>query len=140
MPLLDYLTTQFIERFYSTSVTTCSGLVIIPSKMTSMVHEKVGQREKFGPFAEFNTSDIPCYKALDVEVDFQDTYWLNNTSYQLVNDFSSFSNIKICLRILKNLPVTICTCERSFFSMRRLKNYTRNPMVSERLNGTALCT
>ena len=42
MPLLDYLTTQFIERFDSTSVTTCSGLVIIPSKMTSMVHENVG--------------------------------------------------------------------------------------------------
>ena len=42
------------------------------------------------------------------------------------------------LRILGTLPVTTCTCERSFFSMRRLKNLTRSIMVSERLNGKAL--
>ena len=45
---------------------------------------------------------------------------------------------KIWLRILGTLPVVACTYERSFSSMRRLKNYTRSTMISEKLNGIAL--
>ena len=123
-----------------------SGLVITLSKMISMVHKNVPWREKFRQFAKFHESDLPCYKALDAVLDLWETYWLSNTSCHPDNisstlksiNFSSFSNIKICLRILGTLPVTTCTCERSFSSMRRLKNYTRSTMVSERLNGIAL--
>ena len=39
MPLLDYLTTQLNERFDIADVTIYSGLVIIPSKLISMVHK-----------------------------------------------------------------------------------------------------
>ena len=146
MPLLDYLTTQLNERFDSASVMAYSGLVIIPSKMVSMVYKNIPWREKFRPFAKFHELDLPCYKALDAELDLWETYWLSNTSCHPDNisstlksiNFSSFSNIKIYLRILGTLPVTTCTCERSFSSMRRLKNYTRSTMVSERLNGIAL--
>ena len=52
--------------------------------------------------------------------------------------FDSFANIKVALRILATLPVTSCECERSFSAIRRLKDYTRNTMVEERLNGLAL--
>ena len=146
MPLLDYLTTQLNERIDSASVMAYIGLVIIPSKMISMVHKNIPWREKFRPFARFGESDLPCYKALDAELDLWETYWLSNTSCHPNNisstlksiNFSSFSNIKICLRILGPLPVTTCTCERSFFSIRRLKIYTCSTMVSERLNGIAL--
>ena len=139
MPLLDYFTTQLNERFDSASVMAYSGLVIIPSRMISMVHKNIPWREKFKPFAKFHESDHPCYKALDAELDLWETYWLSNTSCHPDNisstlksiNFSSFSNIKICLRILGTLPVTTCTCERSFSSMRRLKNYTSSTMVSE---------
>ena len=73
-------------------------------------------------------------------------HWLNNISchpdsisstLKSIN-FSSFSNIKICLRIQGTLPVTTCTCERSFSSIRRLKNYPCSAMVSDRLNWIAL--
>ena len=146
MTLLDYLTTQLNERFDSVSVMAYSGLVIIHSKMISVVHKHIPWREKFRPFVKFHESDLPCYKALDAELDLWETYWLSNTRCNTDNisstlksiNFSSFSNIKICLRILGTLPVTTCTCERSFSSMRRLKNYTRSTMVSERLNGIAL--
>ena len=75
-----------------------------------------------------------------------EAYWLNDTSCHPGNissrlrsiDFRSFSNIKVDLRILGTLPVTTCTCEQSFSSMRRLKTYTRSTMISERLNGIAL--
>ena len=41
MPLLDYLTNQLNETFDSAFVTVYTGLVIIPSKMISMVHRNV---------------------------------------------------------------------------------------------------
>ena len=114
--------------------------------MISMVRKNVPWSEKFRPFAKLYESDFPCYKALDAELDLWKTYWLKNTSCHPDNissrlksiDFSSFSNIKICLRILGTSPVTTCICERSFSSMRRLKNYTYSTMVAERLNGIAL--
>ena len=128
------------------SVMVYKGLVIIPSKMISMVHKNAHWRGKFRPFAKFHESDHPYYKALDVDLDLWETHWLSNTSCHPDNisstlktiNYSSFSNIKICLRILGTLPVTTCTCERSFPSVRRLKNYTCSTMVSDSLNGKAL--
>ena len=52
--------------------------------------------------------------------------------------YAGFENIKVALRILATLPVTSCECERSFYALRRLKDYARSTMVSERLNGLAL--
>ena len=52
--------------------------------------------------------------------------------------FDSFVNIKVALRILATLPVTSCECERSFSAIRRLKDYTRNTVVEECLNGLTL--
>ena len=122
------------------------GLVIVPVKMLSLYHKNIDWRQKFRPFAEFYRSDLPCYKALEAELDLWESYGLNDTSCDSDNisstlksiDFKSFSNIKVCLRILGTLPVTTCTCERSFSSMGKLKTYTRSTMISERLNGIAL--
>ena len=36
------------------------------------------------------------------------------------------------------MPVTSCECERSFSAIRRLKDYTRNTVVEECLNGLTL--
>ena len=69
MLLLDYLTTQLNERFDSASVMAYRGLVIIPSKMISVVHKKVPWKEKFRQFAKFHESDLPYYKALNAELD-----------------------------------------------------------------------
>ena len=49
-----------------------------------------------------------------------------------------FENVKVALKILGTLPVTPCECERSFSTLRRLKDYTRSTMTTERLNGLAL--
>ncbi|CAG9840785.1 unnamed protein product [Diabrotica balteata] len=42
------------------------------------------------------------------------------------------------LLIMATLPVTTCTCERSFSSLKILKTYLRNCTSEERLNGLAL--
>ena len=52
--------------------------------------------------------------------------------------FNGFNKINVSLRILGTSLVTVCTCERSFSSIGRLKTYARSTMVSERLNDIAL--
>ena len=44
----------------------------------------------------------------------------------------------MALKILVTMPVTFCSCERSFSAMHRLKNYTRSTMTNDRLNGLTM--
>ena len=114
--------------------------------MLSLCHKNIDWMQNFRPFAEFYRSDLPCYKFLKAELDLWEAYWLNDTSCYQADisstlksiNFKSFSNVKVFLRILETLPVTKCTSERSFFSMRRLKIYTRSIMISESVNGKGL--
>ena len=146
IPLLDHLTVEIERRFDHASISLYSGLVIIPSKMVSLVYENVNWRERFSLLADLIKDDFPCSKVLEAELDLWKTYWLeskyclpDNVSSTLKRiPFNSFNNIKVSLRILGSSPVTTCTCEWSFSAMRRLKTYSRSTMVSERLNGIAL--
>ena len=146
IPLLDHLTVEIERRFDHGSISVYSGLVIVPSKMVSLVYKNFNWREKFSLLADLFKDDFPCPKALEAELDLWETYWLesedclpDNISSTLKRiPFNGFNNIKVSLRILGTSPVTTCTCEWSFSTMRRLKTYTRSTMVSERLNGIAL--
>ena len=146
IPLLEHLDNELNERVKESSVPVCKGyLVIIPLKMSLLVGKNVDWKEKFFVFAELYKDDFPCYKALDKELDFWQTYWLKSTNCLPDNisstlkskNFNGYSNIKVALRIVGTLPVTTCSCKRSFSAMRRPKTYTRSTMSSERLNGVA---
>lgn len=56
----------------------------------------------------------------------------------LLCDGNILPSIKHLLRILATLPVTTCTSERSFSTLRRIKTYLRNTIGKNRLNGLAL--
>ena len=82
----------------------------------------------------------------DAELILWSTYWETHegphpdniaTTLKAVS-FSGFENIKVILRILGTLPITLCECERSISALRTLKNYQRSTMVEDRLNGLAL--
>jgi hypothetical protein len=49
-----------------------------------------------------------------------------------------FPIIRQLLKILATLPVSTCSSERSFSTLRCLETYFRNTMTEERLNGLAL--
>jgi len=53
-------------------------------------------------------------------------------------DEDLFPNIYKLIKILCILPVTTCTSERSFSSLRNLKTYLRNTISEDRLNGLAM--
>ena len=126
IPLLDHLIVEIERRFDHGSISVYSGLVIIPSKMVSLVYKNVNWREKFSLFADLFKDDFPCPKALEAELDLWETYWLeskdclpDNISSTLKRIlFNGFNNIKVSLRILD-------TC-------------TKITVVSERLHGIAL--
>ena len=117
IPLLDHLTVEIERRFDHGSISVYSGLVIIPSKMMSLVYKNVNWREKFSLFADFFKDDFPCPKALEAELDLWETYWLDskdclpeNISSTLKHIlFNGFNNIKFFVRILGTSPVTKCT-------------------------------
>ncbi|XP_025192851.1 52 kDa repressor of the inhibitor of the protein kinase-like [Melanaphis sacchari] len=53
-------------------------------------------------------------------------------------NFEYFPNISFLLKLLATLPVSTSTPERTFSTMKRLKNYLRNSTGQERLTGLAL--
>lgn len=53
-------------------------------------------------------------------------------------DEDLFPNVNKLLKLLCILPVTTCTSERSFSSLRRLKTYLRSTVSEDRLNGLAM--
>ena len=118
IPLLYHLTVEIQRRFDRACIAVYSSIVIIPSKMVSLVHKIVNWKEKFNIFADLFKDDFPCPKALETELDLWETYWLDskdclpdNISSTLKHiPFNGFNNIKVCLRILGIFPVETCTC------------------------------
>ena len=51
---------------------------------------------------------------------------------------SFFPAVSDALTIAATLPVTTCTVERSFSTLRRIKTWLRSTMSSNRLNGLAM--
>ena len=49
-----------------------------------------------------------------------------------------YENIDHLLRIFCTLPVTSCTAERAFSTLKLLKTYLRNSITDDRLTGLAL--
>jgi hypothetical protein len=56
----------------------------------------------------------------------------------LLSDDGSFHNLRLCMRAALTIPVTSASCERSFSSLKYIKNYLRNKMCNERLTALAL--
>ena len=73
-PLLDHLTVEIERRFNHVSISVYSDLVIIPSKMLSLVYKNVNWIEKFSLFADLFKDDFPCPKALEAELDLWEIY------------------------------------------------------------------
>ena len=55
----------------------------------------------------------------------------------LPND-GSFIHLRTCIRVALTIPVSSASCERSFSTLRYIKNYLRNKMSDDRLSSLAL--
>jgi hypothetical protein len=146
IPLVDHLLNELDSRFTDETLISYTGLYLIPSKIVSMQSSSSSWKEKVKPFLDFYDDDFPNPKAFHAELDLWEKFWVTNKSLCPSNaiatlkavHYPGFENIKVALKILATLPITSCECERSFSTMRRLKNYMRTTMGENRLNGLAL--
>ena len=77
-------------------------------------------------------------KTLESELDLWEEHWSQVSATLKSINFPCFPIIKTALRILGTLPVTSCSCERSFSALRKLKMYNRSTTCNERLSALAL--
>ena len=74
IPLLDHFTVKIERRFDHASISVYSGLVIIPSKMVSLVYKYVNWKENFNLFTDLSRGDFLCPEALEAELDLWKTH------------------------------------------------------------------
>ncbi len=86
---------------------------------------------------------LPNSKALDSELkswkhDINTGHIEADNLFKAIDSSPFLPNLNAIFRILLTMPVSSATCERSFSTLRRLKNYMRNTMGNDRLSDLAL--
>ncbi|XP_071712208.1 uncharacterized protein [Rutidosis leptorrhynchoides] len=64
--------------------------------------------------------------------------WTSLEIMEFTKKLDIFPNILLAYKILLTVPVTVVSAERSFSKLKLLKNYLRNTMSQDRLNGLAI--
>jgi hypothetical protein len=96
--------------------------------MLSLTRKGIDWKNQFKTVADFYIDDLPNPLALDAELMSWSTYWETHEGPHPDNfastlksvSFAGFKNIKVILRILGTLPITLCVCERSISALRTL--------------------
>jgi len=64
---------------------------------------------------------------------------IKNISFiSLLDEANSYPAVHVALTIALTLPVTTCSIERTFSTLRRVKTWTRNTISDNRLNGLCM--
>ena len=78
IPLLDHLNSELENRFGSNTMVSYSGLVIVPTKLISLMGgSKRNWKEIFMESSEFYSEDFPNWLYLDSELDLGETFWVS---------------------------------------------------------------
>lgn len=93
--------------------------------------------------ARVYSNDLPHPLSLSGEITLWKELWKDKEhlpqtaaeAHHETNEF--FPNIRVLLQILATLPVSTCSVERSFSSLKLIKSYLRTTMNEDRLNGLA---
>lgn len=149
IPLIDEVRGEVSRRFTGDNSIVFKGLFVIPEIMISSKSDlSLNWRSEFLCFLDFYKDDFNqvSFKTVEAELDLWEEHW-NNPKTTLPDSVSStlkcisftcFPIIKTALRILGTIPVTSCSCERSFSALRKLKDYNRSTMCNDRLTALAL--
>lgn len=142
VPFLDDISMQLQEKFVQHKITISKLACFLPSMCSK---DDVS-------FNDSDAGELNIYKNIDtgtIATEFslwkkkwsqEDSASRPTTALEALNECQSqlFPNIFYLLKIYATLPVTTCTAERSFSTLKRLKTFLRNSTGEERLNGLAL--
>ncbi|XP_022171524.1 52 kDa repressor of the inhibitor of the protein kinase-like isoform X1 [Myzus persicae] len=141
IPFLDHMIQELKSRFSDKFVKVIPLEGLIPIHKDSYSTEAILNAAMFYDQDLLSSSDL----VLKAEINLWKTKWNKietNIPHTAVTSLpyceEYFPNIKILLQLFATLPVSTATAERSFSTLRRLKNYMRSTMTESRLNGLAL--
>ena len=143
-PYLDSIITAMDTKFTTHQLTTFKLVALVPS-----IIEKYGWKDVVDAFRFYRSSgDFDSETEVQNEFEQWKAFCLRMTSESddrpttplAALDIipSRFENIRRLLQIFCTLPVTTCTAERAFSSLKLLKTDLRNSMTDDRLTGLAL--
>ena len=148
IPIIDHLLSELTTRFSSHHKTALLGFCLIPVALISMSSESFS--ESCFKLAEMYRGDLPSPKSFSSEIETWKVKWQQHfrnhgdaslpdcPSNTLPETTNMYPNIKVLLTILATLPVTTCSAERSFSSLKRTKTSLRSSMTTTRLTNLTL--
>ena len=141
IPLLDCIISELDSRFSSLSRSASKVLQLVPTIVLD------GEKQDLNDLVAMYESDLVDKYLVDQELMLWKRKWAQcspeerpdslGTALQQC-DVERFPNIFRLLKIGCTLPITSCTCERSFSTLRRLRNWLRSSMGCTRLSSLAL--
>ena len=147
VPFIDNFLMQLHERFISLNQLLRNFMCLLPVAPNNTTLSDEHRRDIL-QLAETYNADISCTAdaaAAELQLWFRqlvaqpdDRRPKNAVDAFRMCDGETLPAIKKLLQIMATLPVTTCTSERSFSTLRRLKTYLCNTTADERLNGLAL--
>ena len=148
IPVLDHLLSELDTRFTTHQQTALQGLYLIPSVLVSKsVYEispkicQLGQMYECDlPHSSSLLSELHCWhmKWKQQEKEHRQASLPTSPFLSLPHASAMFSNIKVLLLILCTLPVTSCSAEGSFSSLKWITIALRSKMGNDRLTSLAL--
>lgn len=144
LPFLDSFLLELNERFLLHRNILESFQVLIPNKESSYVPSEVDERAILALANKYYLNASPSIILGELRLWFQKISHLENKPENALdalkhcNDINIFPTVGKLVQIMATLPVTTCSAERSFSSLRYLKNYLRSTIGENRLNGLAL--
>lgn len=139
IPFLEHTIQQLIERFtkHRKLVSALSGVLPLNFAAGSEIEEAIAMYSSVLP--------EKCVSVVKAELDvwkvvMSKTSPTPRSALECLDkcDQKLMPNVYTLLQILATIPVSTATPERTFSSLRRLKNYLRNTTSENRLNGLAL--
>jgi len=141
-PYLDSIITAMDTKFTPHQLTAFKLVALVPS-----VIDEYGWKDVVDAFRFYRSSgdfdsetevrnEFEQWKAFCLRMTSDDRPTTPLAALDIIP--SRFENIRRLLQLFCTLPVTTCTAERAFSSLKLLKTYLRNSMTDERLTGLAL--
>lgn len=139
-PFIDHVINELRTRFSESTEPALLAAYLVPEALPQLSEERENR------LLAWYKGDLPYPDTAEQEIHRWKHQFQNHTgplpatvTETLQHGILEFyPNVKCMFLLFLTLPVTTCSCERSFSALRRLKTWLRSTMGDERLSSLAL--